>query len=414
MLRILQSFRFTAPTPSSLAASKRNSPSIGGTSSNHANSATQSRANNDGDSNRVAAPASSADQLGDVNYIPYTDRVEHAFTVDIPEGWSNDGGTFLASVLESRQTIMFRSPHDEVAVMIGDAAVGQFTLPSRALEFIQKREGSTLVDANHVSTLVMHFIPELEFNRRYFEMIMRKSVGDLVIGTETDSLDVARIMTDNQNKALPPGGVQHITMSVAQTAFTCRSRRTGKEMSGILSSVSSRFIGNAQGEGTWMAKPNIIVWESGDSKTEARKKAVLAVYLRMMQTFKLDANWIAAESNRQRQYVTVMTTSTQDNIRISREEQAKTAAMSRQTVQASDDRRAKMMGDFNGQMDAKADQNRKVVNGILDQTDVTNGSQTWKVASGYTNYYHNDATGTIIGTNDPTNPGVGFTQLSQR
>jgi hypothetical protein len=389
MLRILQSFQFNATGAAAPGDASGNRPG----------------------SAEAASPL--IDPTSNFHYVPFSDSVEHAFSVDVPQGWSQDGGTFRASVLDSRQTILVRSPHDEMAVMLGDAGVPSFTLPSRTLDFLHHPEGSTITGPNNISSLVARFMPAREFNHWYLSNFMSRSVDNLEIGEEKENTEGGEKLTANANKMLPAGGPAHCTVTVAWVRFTCRSKRNGRQMAGVLSSSTSEFIGNAQGEGNWTARPNFSVWATGDSKTGARELAAKAVGYHMASSWKVNAEWSAAETKRQKDYVAMVTRVTQGSLQANRNAAAQSAAMSRRTVQSSDDRRTKMMGEFRQRMAAKDDNTRKQMNYSLDQTDVTNGSQSWKVASGYNNYYRHEASGTIVGTNDPGHPGVGFTQLGQ-
>ena len=134
----------------------------------------------------------------------------------------------------------------------------------------------------------------------------------------------------------------------------------------------------------------------------------------MMKTWKENAAWLAATTQKQKQFIAANTPKPGAAPANRTVIAARSRVMTRDTVQNSDERRARMMGDFKARMAAKDDSTRKMMNYSLDQTDVTDGSQSWKVASGYNHYYRHDGTGTIVGTNDPTHPGVGFTQLGQR
>lgn len=387
MMKIIQSFQFT--------------PAAAGPSS--------------GGGRASAAPQSpAADSLTNIKYVKFEDDKEHAFSMEVPIGWSADGGTFRANVIDSRETILVRSPNNEMAVMIGDAGVPKFTLPTQKMNMLGHPEGSVYMLPNNNTTIVYHYLPALEFNRWYLTEFLSKSVDDLVIGTETDNPKVADMLTQNGQKSLPAGGQAIYSATMAATEFTCKSKLTGRTMAGFISTISSRYIGNATGDGNWNGQPNIVVWATGDNKTGAREQAVKGVIVHMTASYKMSAEWAAADKKKGQEYVAMMGQLAGQSIARSRAAMAQSQTMSRQTAQSSDDRRSKMMGDFKARMAAKDDSTRKMQNYSLDQTDVTNGSQSWKVASGYTNYYHNASTGTIVGTNDPGNPGVGFTQLGQR
>jgi hypothetical protein len=387
MLRILQSFQFYAPAGSAPAAGKP----------------------------AATEPAPASDALSNFHYITWTDPRDHAFSAEAPKGWIVDGGNFQASPLEDRQMVLARSPHDEMAVLLGDAGLpGLFTLPSQNLTRTGHPEGTIWQLPNNMSSLVIHYMPAGEFNHWYLTNFLSKSVDNLEVVEDIERPEAAQKLTEAANKALPPGSQAHITVTVVETRFTCVSKATGRTMAGLLNSSSSCFLGNARGEGNWSARPNLYAWATGDSKTEAREAAAKEVAFHMMKTWKENAAWIAATMQKQKQFIAANTPKPGAPPVNQTAIAARSRVMTRNTVQNSDERRAKMMGDFKARMAAKDDNTRKMMNYSLDQTDVTDGSQSWKVASGYNNYYRHEATGTIVGTNDPTHPGVGFTQLGQR
>ena len=391
MLRILQSFQYDSP-----AGAAQGGGAKGG---------------KPGGKEAVTAH----DTLSNLPYVNWSDSKDNAFSLEVPKGWTTDGGTFRASVLETRQMVLVRSPHDEMAVLQGDAGVpGLFTLPSQQLQFSGHPEGSVWQLPNNMSSLVIHYMPATEFNHWYLTNFLGKSVDHLEIGEDTDRPEATAKMTESSNKMLPAGGPAHYAITMAETRFTCVSRATGRSMAGVLISYSSCFLGNARGEGNWNARPNLYAWATGDPQTEARRAAVKGVFDHMLKTWKANAAWASAENQKQKEFLAASAKATAATLEANRVAAAQSRVMTRNTVQASDDRRAKMMGDCRERMAAKDDNRRKQVNHILDQTDVSDGSQSWKVASGYNNYYRHEATGTIVGTNDPTHPGVGFTQLGQR
>ena len=178
MLRILQSFQFYAPAGSAQATGK---PAA-----------------------HETAPA--ADTLSNFHYVTWTDPRDHAFSAETPKGWTVDGGNFQASPLEDRQMVLARSPHDEMAVLLGDAAVpGLFTLPSQNLTRTGHPEGTIWQLPNNMSSLVIHYMPAGEFNHWYLTNFLGKSVDNLEVVEDIERPEAAQKLTEAANRALPPG-----------------------------------------------------------------------------------------------------------------------------------------------------------------------------------------------------------------
>ena len=381
LLHILQTFRFLAAPPAGPGAP----------------------------GNRTTAPAS--DLSDTVKYVSWTDPKEQAFSLEVPKGWTYTGGTLRASLFDTRFTILARSPHDEMSVLIGDAGVPPFTLPSPALQASGHAEGSTLQFPENMS-LIMHYMPAQEFNRWYLNTYLRRSVDALQIGTEQEMPEQSEKLTANANKDILPGNPAHFTVTIAKTQFTCRSKLNGRLMTGMLVSDTSRLEG-MRGDGNWRAHPNLYAWATDDSNGEAREQAVKAVFLHMQSTWRPNAQW-AATLNREQNAFTARIRQATEAARQARQTAVRrSAVMARSTTHTSDDWRAASMGAFRARMAAKDEMTRHMTNYSLDRTDVTNGTRSWKVASGYSYYYRHEPSGAIVGTNDPSHPGVNFTPLAQ-
>ena len=82
-----------------------------------------------------AAPAAGTKQARpDLTWTRYTDPVEHAFTIDVPQGWRVSGGTRRMSAVDIRLGVEAVSPDGLITLFYGDADVPIFTVPSDMLE----------------------------------------------------------------------------------------------------------------------------------------------------------------------------------------------------------------------------------------------------------------------------------------
>ena len=269
-----------------------------------------------------------------------------------------------------------------------------------------KNEGDTIQNGGAAmpKILLMHFMPAPEFNHYYLQNYLSKSIDDLQIGEDTDLPDAAA-KVEAMTRQMPQQG--HFTASASKTRFTGRSKRNGRRLEGIVTTLSTEMAG-AQGGGIWNVAPNVYAWATGDSKAAAREQTAKAVRDHMQKTWKPNKSWYTTHNERVNQFLANMRRATNEMIARNNVQVQAHAVTNQQT---SDDWHARMMGNFNKQMGDKDDLNRKRVNYISDKADVTNGSQSWKVGSGYSHYYSNG--NTIVGTNSPSGMGPDFTPLTQ-
>ena len=80
----------------------------------------------------------SADQA---HWAPYAEPTEHAFTVELPEGWPAQGGLRRLTTGEVRPWLRASAPDGSAEIFIGDPDIPDFTPPTTALADAGLTEG---------------------------------------------------------------------------------------------------------------------------------------------------------------------------------------------------------------------------------------------------------------------------------
>ena len=95
----------------------------------------------DGDGG-AAAPQPGA-RLGTdpVHWAPYAEPTEHAFTVELPEGWPAQGGLRRLTTGEVRPWLRASAPDGSAEIFIGDPDIPDFTPPTTSLADAGLTEG---------------------------------------------------------------------------------------------------------------------------------------------------------------------------------------------------------------------------------------------------------------------------------
>lgn len=72
-----------------------------------------------------------------ISWTQYQDPIEHAFTLDVPRGWTVKGGMFRFGYSDARLMVEMRSPDGKVEIQLGDSRVPVYVVPDR----LHNREG---------------------------------------------------------------------------------------------------------------------------------------------------------------------------------------------------------------------------------------------------------------------------------
>ena len=348
---------------------------------------------------RAAAAQASAAVRG-LRFVPWTDPREHGFQVDVPKGWTAEGGVFHNGPTDLRIGYWVTSPAKDMQVVMGDPR-----LPSTLVtpnEMLGARDGM-----NGCS----HYMLAPEFNHWYLDNFGRQSMDNLTIGADHPLPEVARLKTTEAQQVF--GGSAEVEVSAGVTEFSGLSKLTHKQISGVVIGTTQRMTSRGFGGETTTWAPSAIVLTCNDDASKTRnQQIVMAVFNRLEQSYHEDPAWVsrlsqegAASGEQHRQQ---MEQNTQQMI-------ADSKARSAQITRSSDAARDASMGAYWGHVNADNERQRGVTNYMGDRTDVSGGSGgTTNVQSGSSHYYENAQTGVVVGTDSAYSPGVDFTPLTER
>ena len=66
-----------------------------------------------------------------VSWTQFQDPMEHAFGVDVPQGWTVRGGLFRLGYSDERPMVDLRSPDGAIEIRLGDVAIPSYTVPNQ-------------------------------------------------------------------------------------------------------------------------------------------------------------------------------------------------------------------------------------------------------------------------------------------
>lgn len=380
LLRILTSIRFGVTANSPAAAGARGSAKGGST---------------------VASKG--------LRFVRWDDPKEHAYSVEVPQGWTIEGGAFRVEPSDVRMMNRVISPEKDMMVQVGNENIPATLLVPTPLMLRTYRGVSEGVpfSPNHMGqSMFLHYMPALDYNKWYLDKVVKQGIDDISISRESELAEPTQRLT--QEMSSKAGAGVQIKVTVAQTEFKGRSKQTGKPIIGILISkvVVQANRSNPEVIG-WNAQPAIMMCVA-DDKQEAHQQMLAEILTRLNQSYREDPAYAARANEQMNRDTAVLAKQGAAAIQQSRET---TAAIARNA----EANRQSIMGSYWARTGAQNSYNEKFNDYLGDRTGVSdpNTGQSYKVGSGYSNYYLDPRSNTIIGTNSADRPPVDFTVLKE-
>jgi len=229
-----------------------------------------------------------------ISFVRWTEPKEASFAIDVPRGWTVNGGLVRVGPTDVRRSIQVRAPNHDMTVILGDASLPLFSEPTLGDQQMGHGEGYTDMVGGNFQRMVLHYMPAQEFNRWYLEHAIGRLVNDINITEERPLPELSQKLTLLANRGRLPAGVR-IDMSVAVTKFTGRVKDTGKAVCGLVLTKIQHDVYSQSA--AWHADPVIVACQQGEG-SEARVKTVQDVYLHMSQSMKSNAAWDIKENDR--------------------------------------------------------------------------------------------------------------------
>lgn len=153
-----------------------------------------------------AAPLTVAEpsRLSDITWTSFSDPLERAFTVKIPEGWTVIGGTVRKTLLAPNFVLRLLSPDRQTFLAIGDPDAQNLRVP-----------GQRDISAPGSATLVSSFPGARAIAGRYAELVLGKTCSGLRVTASTDRPELVETAAASDT---PPNA----QLTAAEASFTCQ------------------------------------------------------------------------------------------------------------------------------------------------------------------------------------------------
>jgi len=212
--------------------------------------------------------------LEQVAFERWTDPHERAFSLDVPKGWTVQGGTVRKAAVEIRHAVQLASPDRTILILAGDTELPLFVEPPGEVR-AGERDGMATA---------MPFQPGHEFGRTYLD----RRAGALLSGL---AVEAARPLPELQQRLqaiLDAFAGDGMNRRIVPGELQVRGTLNGAPARGYLYAAPSRIA--LTGRGT--------LWTLGDLgtlrgfiATQERLATATAVFERMWTSFESNPQW---------------------------------------------------------------------------------------------------------------------------
>jgi hypothetical protein len=203
-----------------------------------------------------------------IAYTRFVDPSERAFSVEVPAGWSAEGGLTRVSAIDCRPWVRVTSPDKLICAFVGDGEICPSTMPTAQLSSLGFGIG-----AKYMGGQILPYIPARNFAEKYARLKLKPYMQNIEIVDEGNHPDIAQIVN---------GSVQCTKSECASIKLTGNVGNlpaVGYYLAATKATVMS-------GTGMWW-----VTLIAGEISSARQEGAGLAVLLRMLQSFQYDPAW---------------------------------------------------------------------------------------------------------------------------
>jgi hypothetical protein len=344
---------------------------------------------------RVAAAAppmrAGAAAAPSTRWVTYTDPAEHAFSIQVPAGWSVAGGSRRMSAVEIRSGVETRSPDGSMILFYGDLNVPVFTVPSQMLAMAGFRPGMVYSPGYGQQFLVMPYLSGENFAAQWGG----RRVGNYCSGVSLLRAQPRPDASRGIDMAYAQMGIR-TSVQAGEASFSC-TMAGGPADAYVFAGTE---LVQASAGSMWDLKSF-----AGFVATAARAGAANMLLSHMVTSFAIDPNWAARQAQLTAQTTQIVT---QTNQVVSN-----AIIQNGRTLSETSDRIFEA-----GQARSRAEDNaienydEKAVRGTSEYVNPETGATYGNLDNTKAHQYVNPS-GQTFGTDSENSPGLGWTELQR-
>lgn len=312
-------------------------------------------------------------------WTQFEDPKEQAFTVDVPRGWTVNGGMFRFGYSDARAMVVMQSPDGKIEIQLGDSRVPVYAAPVR----FHSQEGQVYDLGEQAQLIISKYRTGPEFAALYSQTRFEGECRN----PQPDSSTAQFTVADYQ----PLDGSPKQSSS-GQISYRCDSNGQPR--------VAFAYVKTADYGNLWVVPAIISFYATPDQVSTAR-----SILNHCVQSFKVSQAWLQYKNQLDAEGLAYQRMRQQGRIReIEQQESQFVAKMQAMKDQANafENHMAQERGQFQ-QMD-------DVINGVTETRDPITG-QTRQVWTGTQDNYWVNGVGQVVNSHSNPNPNQNWTQM---
>jgi hypothetical protein len=217
-------------------------------------------------------------------FYRWRDPKERMFELDVPDGWTVEGGLFRYGPADARTEVHAVSPDGRIRASVGDATLPPYALPTPSLEEAGLREGMEYDPGFGTKYVVRRYETGAQYARDY--AVRRLSPGMRGL-TNWESRD-RPAASEAIQEIYEDGGTVFEQVSIGDVTFS-GTTSTGPLSGYCLAATMRSGVPGVTG-GVWTV--NLLYSYTAPPEREAEARTVLR---RMAASFRLNPEWVAAQ-----------------------------------------------------------------------------------------------------------------------
>jgi PDZ domain len=232
----------------------------------------------------AAAPATSAGApktvalLKVTQYAVFSEPTEHAFTMEVPQGWQVSGSQMRRAALEFSPFVRTLSPDRMTYLMVGEPTLLTYTPPNATTLRLGWREGSLHAAQQGGVTMLLRYIPGEKFAQLYGQTALAGLCPQLRFENATERGDLVKAADQLIPTVIPSQS------SAGEATFSCR--HGGVDMAVAVDAVTR-------------IDRNSILWNviflRAFITPKSQAQAAEEVLRHMTQSFRYDPAWVSMQ-----------------------------------------------------------------------------------------------------------------------
>ncbi|MGE0263165.1 MAG: PDZ domain-containing protein [Candidatus Obscuribacterales bacterium] len=182
---------------------------------------------NTGDDTSMAA------NTAPIQYTKFVDPKEGAFSLDVPVGWSVEGGMERPMSVDLRPWVKAVAPDQKMMIFIGDASIKPRFLPSKTLSWTGFHPGSNYSPGNGLQTKVLYYQKADKFIEEYAKSRLGKKCDTFELETMKHLPDLAREINSTAGVVASDAATakyNFTSQGVQGVAYFLAATKAGREM----------------------------------------------------------------------------------------------------------------------------------------------------------------------------------------